>query len=358
MNVRKSLYYGAHRVVGRSLGNRYEEYCRADELGVSTDATAQALVRLLDHCTDHVPYYAKMMANFEQDYASDPFGYLQQFPQLTKALIRENFEQLTTDDIGQRRWRYNTSGGSTGQPVRFIQDAGYSDCQLATQMLSYRWAGRDFGDSAVFIWGSERDILQGSVGWKKKTLNALTNEVLFNAFRMTPESMRTFIMELNRKQPKLIIAYAQAIFELALFAEKEGLAVKPQNSILTSACTLYPFMRAQIERVFGCKVFDRYGSREVGDIACECTEHNGLHVFPWGNYIEVLDDEGNPVSPGVEGNIVVTCLRNHAMPLIRYAIGDRGVLSPSATCAVDAVGRSSRRSPGAMLTRLRPRMAS
>lgn len=339
MKIKKSLYYGAHRMIGSSLGAIYEQYRQEDATGVPATTVKNHLIQLLDHCIDHVPYYRAMMETFDQDYATDPVHYLQKFPRLTKALIRENFEQLTSDDIGQRQWNYNTSGGSTGQPVRFIQDRAFSDRQHAIQLLSYCWAGREFGDPATRIWGSERDILQGDMGWKMKTLNHLTNDEYFNAFRMTPERMRTFLAELNAKQPHLIIAYAQAMFELALFAESEGIAMRPQKAILTSACTLYPFMREQIERIFGCKVFDRYGSREVGDIACECPEHNGLHVFPWGNYVEVLDDEGQPVPPGIEGNIVVTCMTNYAMPLIRYELGDRGILSAHTTCACGRSGQ-------------------
>jgi phenylacetate-CoA ligase len=346
MNIRKSLYYGAHRMIGRSLGTVYEQYCDEDDAGVPADTAPQALIRLFDHCAAHVPYYAAQMATVGLDYHADPFAYLQRLPLLNKTLIRQHFEELQSDDLAQRRWQYNTSGGSTGTPVRFIQDADFIDRQMAMQMLSYRWAGRAFGDSAVFIWGSERDVLQGSIGWKRKTLNALTNEQLLNAFRMTPATMRAFLARVNSQKPHLIVAYAQAIFELALFAEKEGIAIAPQKAILTSACTLYPFMRAQIERIFGCKVFDRYGSREVGDIACECSAHHGLHVFPWGNYVEVLDDAGNPAPAGVEGNIVVTNLTNYAMPLIRYAIGDRGTLSPHTSCACGRRGQMIERVAG------------
>jgi phenylacetate-CoA ligase len=53
-----------------------------------------------------------------------------------------------------------------------------------------------------------------------------------------------------------------------------------------------------------------------------------LWVAPWGNYVEIVDDDNNPVPAGVEGNILITSLTNFAMPLIRYKIGDRGTLSP------------------------------
>jgi phenylacetate-CoA ligase len=168
---------------------------------------------------------------------------------------------------------------------------------------------------------------------KMTLLNLLTQDTWVNAFRMTTTSMREFFNQINIHPPELIISYAQAIYELAQFAEHEQLSIRPQKAILTSAGTLHPFMRQKIEAIFQCKVFNRYGSREVGDIACECEIHNGLHVFPWGCYVEVVDQDGNPVPKGVEGDILVTSLANKAMPLVRYAIGDRGILSLDETCA-------------------------
>jgi phenylacetate-CoA ligase len=138
---------------------------------------------------------------------------------------------------------------------------------------------------------------------------------------------------LNRLRPRLIVAYAQAAYELARFAERERICVAPQRAVLTSAGTLYPFMREKIATVFGCEVYNLYGSREVSDIACELPGLNGLWVAPWSNFVEIVDEAGRPVPPGTEGNIVVTCLTNYAMPLLRYRIGDRGALLPDDTVA-------------------------
>jgi phenylacetate-CoA ligase len=156
---------------------------------------------------------------------------------------------------------------------------------------------------------------------------------------MTPAEMREFVLSLNSNPPELIVSYVQPIYELARFAEREKIAMVPQKAILTSAGTLYPYMREKIEAVFKCKVFDRYGCREVGDIACECDSHRGLHVFPWGSYVEIVDDEGRPVPKGTEGNIVVTSLINFAMPLVRYFIEDRGILSAREDCTCGRRGQ-------------------
>jgi phenylacetate-CoA ligase len=148
---------------------------------------------------------------------------------------------------------------------------------------------------------------------------------------MPPEKMKQYLSVLDSSPPDLVLAYAQSIYELALFAERNGIRVAPQSAIMTSAGTLYPFMREKIEGVFRCKVFNRYGSREVGDIACEHPGSGGLWVAPWGCHVEIVDEYDNPVPPGEEGEILVTSLTNFAMPLIRYKIGDRGVLSSDST---------------------------
>ena len=226
---------------------------------------------------------------------------------------------------------------------------------MAIQFLSYNWAGRQLGEPGVHVWGSWRDILNHKSNVSKRILDRLTNDRFFNAFMMTPEKMRAYLDELNQNPPRLVIAYATSIYELVQFAEREGLPIRPQVAIMTSAGTLHPWMREKIEAAFQCRVFNRYGSREVGDIASECEAHAGLHVFPSGNYVEIVDDQGHPVPNGEEGNILVTNLYNYAMPLIRYYIGDRGVLSRSDRCACGRQGQILERISGRNVEMFRKR---
>jgi phenylacetate-CoA ligase len=140
--------------------------------------------------------------------------------------------------------------------------------------------------------------------------------------------MRECLHQIDRDPPRLIVAYAHTLDDLAAFAVDEGIAIRPQQAILSTASTLHPLMRKRVEDVFGTRVFDQYGSREVGDIACECDRHRGLHVIPWMNFVEIVDDEGEPVAAGREGRVIVTSLCNYSMPLIRYEVGDRARLVP------------------------------
>ncbi|MGQ9681670.1 MAG: phenylacetate--CoA ligase family protein [Anaerolineae bacterium] len=338
MNVRGALYLASYTLRGSRLPYYERRYVREDEARQGPDATRRLLVQMLDHCQHSVPYYAAVMRDLGDWFRQDPEAYLAHMPILTKKVIRQEFVRLQSADLARRRWFVNTSGSSTGEPVKLVQDDEHRDRSYAITLLFSRWAGKVIGEPEIRIWGSERDILDGSSGLRASLASRLSNIRYLNHYRMTREQIRTSIRMLNAQQPKLITAYVQALYEIARVAQEERLTVLPQKAIITSAGTLYPFMRQKIETVFQCKVRDRYGCREAGDIACQCSMFGGLHVAPWGCYVEIVDDEGGRVPPGVEGNILITCLTNYAMPLIRYRMEDRGALA-TAECPCGRCGQ-------------------
>jgi len=329
MNWKKQAYLRYAALRGYRFPALLKQYVREYDEGVNGETTTLALSRLLRHCRQMVPYYADLLRAISSDEIDqNPRECLQKLPLLTKTLIRTNFERLQSKDNPQRHCETNTSGGSTGEPVRLIQDNEYRDASTAIQWLSHHQLGCPLGAPHVRLWGSERDLESGTKSRKARFFNWLTNTTWMNAFAMSPGRMREFIHILNRTRPRLVVAYAQSIYELARFAEREELPVTPQRAVLTSAGTLYPFMREKIAQVFRCEVYNLYGSREVSDIAWELPGQKGLWAPPWANFIEIVDENGVAVPTGTEGNIVLTCLTNFAMPLIRYWIGDRGALLP------------------------------
>lgn len=327
MNWKKHAYLNYARLRGYRFPALLKQYVSEYNDGLTGGTTTRALARLLRHSREMVPYYADLLAGVSLAEIDDnPQCCLQKLPLLTKELIRANFARLQSKDNSQRQCETNTSGGSTGEPVRLIQDDEYRDASTAIQWLSHYQLGCPLGAPHVRLWGSERDLETGTKSRKSQFFNWLTNTTWMNSFAMSPQRMREFLQILNRNRPRLVVAYAQSIYELARFAEREQIPVTPQRAVLTSAGTLYPFMREKIAQVFRCEVYNLYGSREVSDIAWELPGLKGLWAPPWANFIEVVDENGAAVPAGTEGNIVVTCLTNFAMPLVRYWIGDRGAL--------------------------------
>ena len=288
------------------------------------------LTNILQHSLGNIPYYRKLFV--EHEIANNGKINLERFssiPFLTKDILRSNSQELIADNIDKKSTYWNNSGGSTGEPVRFLQDKRYLRATRAITYEQERWTGYRLGDPIIHVWGDEREVIKGSQSLKAKLTNYIKNRTLLNSFRMSREARYDYIRTINRTQPSLIKSYAQSMYELCKFAEEENLEISGVGAVMTSAGTLYPFMRETIERVCQTKVFNHYGSREVGAIACECEKQEGLHVASQGIYVEIVDPNGKPCPPNVEGEIIVTSLINYAMPFIRYRIGDFGSISNS-----------------------------
>ena len=80
---------------------------------------------------------------------------------------------------------------------------------------------------------------------------------------------------------------------------------------------------------FGCPVANGYGGRDAGFIAHQCPS-GSLHITSEDIIVEIVDAQGNVLSAGESGEIVVTHLATKDYPFIRYKTGDVGVLSEEA----------------------------
>ncbi len=295
----------------------------------------ERLKKIILHAYHHVPYYRKEFssAGVINNYDQVKIDHFENISLLDKTKIHYHFDDLKSDDLTSRKWYENASGGSTGQPVRLVQDSEYNAWMLAVKILYNQWTGCKSGDRKLILWGSERDLFFEKEKLKIRFWKWLRNEVLFNTFKMTPSNMYDCVNTINAFKPVQILSYVEAIYELSRFIKRSGLEVYSPDAILSTAGTLYPQFRKTIKEALNAPVFNRYGSREVGDIACECDRHRGLHVAAPIHYVEILKENGETAKPGEVGEIVITLLTNFAMPLIRYRIGDTGVWSEqSCTC--------------------------
>lgn len=294
----------------------------------------ERLETILRFAYQHVPYYREVLehAGAVRTSGQVNLNNFTKIPLLDKRTIRSNFEKLKSDDINERDWFANSSGGSTGEPITLVQDKEYDEWTRAVKLLHNQWTGYIPGSGEARLWGSRRDLLIGREKPKTHIKRWLKNELWLNAFLMTPEQMRSYIQLINRRKPDQLFGYVESLYDMARLIEREGLKVHKPRSIISSAGTLFPHTRETIERAFGAPVFNRYGSRELGNVACDCEKRGGLHINTPVTVVEVLSPDGGPAEPGEVGELVITVLTNFAMPLIRYRIGDMGIWS-SDTCS-------------------------
>lgn len=319
MSARGRLYY-----VGAMLkGAEWLRYLGEIKSTAQEELSSRHLKETVSHATTIVPYYASL--------GLSPTTKLSSFPLLTRRLLREHFADLQSRDLKKRHWSKACSGGSTGEPVWVIHDRAFRQWDYAADMyylsvllempISYY-----LSHHRLLLWhrrGHRRRWLS-AIDWAARLLRQCTYLEPYTV--CSEETLLGYVQTLNRARPIVIWAFAGSLYELARFARERSISLHRPRFVISSVEMLYPAMRRTIEEAFGCPVHDFYGAAEVGRVAAECT-HGRLHVFTFNNHVEVLDPEGRPVAPGEEGRLVLTPLHNHAMPLLRYDIGDMARVS-------------------------------
>ncbi len=285
------------------------------------------LKKMLLHASKNVPYYNEILqVSGAMNHKKVHLENFDRIPFLTKDIIREQGKNLYSMDYEKRKPYKNSSGGSTGEPVRFIQDKRYREWNIANKLWIKLKAGQDIGDKELRFWGSERDLLEGKESFKIRFRNWIYNRKELNTFKISKKDMADYAEKINDYCPLWIEAYVQPIYEFAKFIRDNDIYIhSPKNGILTSAGTLHSDMKKLIEKVFRCQVYNRYGSREVGDMACGV---DSLKISFWNHHVEVIN-----------GKLYVTNLNNYAMPFIRYDIGDMAELSENGIFLENIEGR-------------------
>ena len=260
---------------------------------------------LISFSTNEIEYYSQFKNFTYQD-----------MPILTKDIIRSEFEQLQRKNL--KNFKVNTSGGSTGEPVKFIQDStydkfvGYGIKYFYNELLGMKIAPM----KKIMLWGSEKDLLNWSGDWKRKLKNKIYRTHYLNSFMIDDNKLKKFVHEMNFIKPEYIRGYATTLYELAKFIEinKINIKFKPKL-IVSSAETLQDNMRFKIESIFQCQVYDFYGSRETGAIAGQC-KYGKYHFFSFNQYPELVNLNNNMYQ------LLISTLHNYSMPLIKFDIGD------------------------------------
>lgn len=286
----------------------------------------EKLASLIRYSFVHVPYYKRVFSDIEliSDDGEINWDNYDKIPILTKQIIRNEGENLYSDEHKKRGSYVNTSGGSTGEPVCFLQDKEYFKKNFGDKILFGLLDDKKPGDKEIKLWGSERDIKEGTIGLKEKLVNFVYNRELLNSFVMTEDTIKEYIHCINAAKPVQIWAYSDSIYQVAKIIVGSGEACYCPKNIITTAGVLYDDMRNTIQEAFPeSRIINQYGSREAGVIGIETLGKKGMHIFEHSVFLEVID-ENQLITDQGEGRLLVTNLTNFSMPLIRFDIGDIG----------------------------------
>lgn len=288
------------------------------------DLQLARLRRLVETALTRTAAYGRL-AGRDPSWRPESLDDLTRLPLLDKDTIRANLDGLCNRAAPGGVFR-KTTGGSTGDPLVFYMDRQRQACDKAARLLTHRWWGVPPGAPEAYIWGSpiELEVKDKLKQWRDR----LTNELMISAHDLSEHTIHAIVRRLHRFGPMSLYGYPSSLSQMCDLAADAGLPLGkiPVRAVFSTAEVLHDHFRKNIASAFrDAPVINNYGSREGGFIAHECPRGR-MHIISEHVIVEVIQD-GKPVAPGDEGEIVVTHLGNHAMPFIRYRTNDIGRLS-------------------------------
>ena len=282
----------------------------------------ERLLRFLQDVIHKTPYYRADKVYADLLAANAP---LDAFPILDKRTVRKETKRFHHNDLPTMRCRWVSTSGTTGSPLVSPVTVEQFQRECAFRALAYEWAGISLTrrDRVAFCAGhpvahASTDGPFWAYDWANKWL-------YFSSYHLAKQNLRHYIAELEKFRPVMLGGYPSSLYLLALAYEKFGGTLK-LKAIFSSSETLFDWQREKIERAFGAKVFNYYGTGEMSANVAEC-EAGELHLKLEHSAVEILNDRNEPCAPGETGRFVSTGLNNYAFPLVRYDVGDEVTIS-------------------------------
>jgi phenylacetate-CoA ligase len=317
---RKRRYGGEHSVFLKHLrGNKFLT------LQENKALQKKLLTATLDNATRNVPAYQHLRSG-QPD--------LSLFPLLDRQQVANNTEQFVSSEFDVNNLIALYTGGSSASPLKVYISKTTRQKTYSFWQLFYDNMDFNIGDRKASFVGRKLQEPDNNLPpfWR---YNIADRQLLFSSYHMEEANLPLYVEKLNAFKPKVIEGYPFSIYRIAEHILNNSLTLSfTPTGISTSSENFSERHRKVIESAFNCRVFDQYGSAESVVFASEC-EHGTMHIEPEYGILEVLTESGE-ITPTGKGELIATTLLNDAMPLIRYRIGDLGVITEeSCLCGRD-----------------------
>ena len=313
------LAYGS-QVVTALKEMRHNDHLTEEELYGIQAVKLQMLVR---HCYDTVPYYTRLFNNLgirpEQIRTREDLKVL---PVLTKQIVRDNYNDLLSTTVDSKRLRHQSTGGSTGTPLKFCTDTKEWSTWKASTLRAWEWYGLNFGDKIFSLGGNSINRKDRFFSLKGMYDRIIMRNHKYSSADVSDECMQRHYEAMMKLKPSALRGHGSALYILARYIEKKQLPVCPIRVVLTTGEVLVADYRRKLQEVFKAPVYDAYGAADGGILSHECPNHEGLHISEEACVIEITDSNGSPLPDGQIGQVCTTDLDNYAFPFLRYLVGD------------------------------------
>lgn len=284
------------------------------------------LKRMIAYCARQVPFYKHLFNKHGiRPNSVGSVSDLSKIPVMDKNIVLSNLSEICVPSLVPPRGKLVTSSGTSGPPVSFYLDRISINQSVATMLLFDFWASWLPGRKVMHIRRKRRMTLSQRLFW-----DVFMRARIVNSLEIKNSNARQFAKEICDVDPSLIVSYPSVLAMIAREAQERPPSLR---GIVVGSETATPNYKHDIEKGYGLRVFNRYGCYEFGGaLMQDCELHEGLHVNTELAVVEVVDTNGEQVSEGEQGRLVITGLQNWVMPLIRYDIEDLAIAGLECSC--------------------------
>ncbi len=280
---------------------------------------------ILEFHLQNNPFYKDFIGNRKIEKWED-------LPVMRKIDLQRPLKQRLSNGYPENKVYINKTSGSSGDPFVFAKDKFCHALVWANIIRRFGWYGIDFNHSLqARFYGMPLDFVAHKM---LRLKDFLSHRYRFNIFDFSDGAMQQMITKFRSAKFDYINGYTNSIVLLAQYLKKKDLYLDTicptlKVCIVTSEMLLEDDKKLLEER-FRIPIVNEYGSAELDIIALE--NPDGIWKVNAENLlVEILDENDKPLPLGQEGKIVVTSLYNKAHPMIRYEVGDIGILDEKST---------------------------
>ena len=309
-----------------SSGNRLN----AEEVARLRETEAEVLTAKIAWTPQSPPAW---LANFVAQCRSDVPAYrritttetsaFQSLPTISRADLSRDIATFVPDSVSLDRLINFRTSGTSGHPLLLASHPLVAGSYLAF----HKRALQRFGITLTHGRGQMGVVL---IGYQQRcftyvSITPTMNESGLAKINLHPTDWRDPADRahyLNALNPEIYTGDPLSFSELLALP----LTTQPR-ALLSTSMTLSEGLRKKLEQRFQCPVLDIYSMNEAGPIAVADPSVGGHVLLQNRLYVEILDTEGNVLSPGQRGEVTVTGGFNFCLPLLRYRTGDYAALS-------------------------------
>lgn len=307
--IRRCGFWTLDLMRGGDIRRNYKEIKACLE---NNDLNTRQLSRLLDHAVSTTEFYKGF----------DPKD-IGSFPVITKAQIKNNWDEMYSSEYKGKPVHHMSTSGSTGTPFVMDWDMGKRKRQLAEKIYLDELAGQKLGQPYIFfrVWTDRNK--------KSKLEQWMQNLTPINILHLDDNSLEEIRQRLKRKPYiNACLAYASTYEYIVKYLHAKGDTpdMFHMTAFISGSEVLSMETKKLIKETVGCKIIDRYANEENGFVAQAGDMSDMFKVNTSGFFVELLKpDKDEPCEKGELGRIVLTDLYSFAVPLIRYDTGDMAI---------------------------------